>query len=316
MDLNKRFFQAVFLMLFVTVVSIEGQNQVYMEYIDKYSQLAVRQQKEYGIPASITLAQGLLESSAGQSDFAKKSNNHFGIKCKDWAGDRIYHDDDEKGECFRKYDQVLQSYEDHSLFLKNRSRYTSLFSLDPTDYEGWAFGLKKAGYATDPSYAYKLISIIENYNLHEFDLPSDGRDGEMLANKPKENNESLADKVSMGVVSVKTTHAIYRVNGVKFVLAQHGDTYGVIAEEFDETVGDILSYNDLVADNGLKVGARVFIGRKKKRAPEECVSHRVAVGESMYSISQDYGVRVAKLYDLNEMSYDEGAKVGMELKLR
>ena len=140
----------------------QAQSQAYLNYIQTYYNLAITQQKEYGIPASITLAQGLLESGAGQSEFVKNSNNHFGIKCHEWTGDKIYHDDDAKGECFRKYDQVIDSYEDHSLFLKNKPRYAFLFELSPTDYQGWAHGLKKAGYATDPSYAYILISIIEN----------------------------------------------------------------------------------------------------------------------------------------------------------
>ncbi|HET7733635.1 MAG TPA: glucosaminidase domain-containing protein, partial [Paludibacter sp.] len=162
-----------FLLTFLLIsllASSQSRNQTYVSYINQYSQLAVKQQKEYGIPASITLAQGLLESGAGISSFAKESNNHFGIKCNDWMGEKIYHDDDSKGECFRKYNQVLESYEDHSLFLKNKPRYAFLFELKSTDYEGWAFGLKKAGYATDPAYAYKLITIIENYDLHQYDL--------------------------------------------------------------------------------------------------------------------------------------------------
>ena len=158
----------VFIFLITGLVSIaQNRNQAYLSYIDQYYKLAIKQQKEHNIPASIVLAQGLLESGAGLSDFAKQSNNHFGIKCNnDWTGATIYHDDDSKGECFRKYDKVLDSYEDHALFLKNRQRYAFLFYLSSSDYEGWAHGLKKAGYATDPTYAFKLISIIEDYNLH------------------------------------------------------------------------------------------------------------------------------------------------------
>ncbi|MBP8023376.1 MAG: glucosaminidase domain-containing protein, partial [Paludibacter sp.] len=143
--------------IFSTILSTlfaQSKSQAYINYVQNYYKLAMIQQKEHGIPASITLAQGLLESGAGMSELARKSNNHFGIKCHDWSGEKTYHDDDERGECFRKYDKVLDSYEDHSAFLKNRTRYAFLFELSPTDYQAWAHGLKKAGYATDPSYAY------------------------------------------------------------------------------------------------------------------------------------------------------------------
>ncbi len=145
------------IVFFSNLLVSQTRSQAYLLYIDQYYQLAQKQQKEHGIPASIILAQGLLESGAGQSMLARTSNNHFGIKCAEWTGDKVFHDDDEKGECFRKYNQVLDSYEDHSLFLKNRSRYASLFELKPTDYEGWAHGLKKSGYCTDHTFCYKLI---------------------------------------------------------------------------------------------------------------------------------------------------------------
>lgn len=142
----------------------------YQKYISKYSDLAIQHQKKYRIPASITLAQGLLESGAGQSDLARRSNNHFGIKChSDWRGGRVYHDDDLRGECFRKYKRVEDSYDDHSRFLAERSRYERLFKLNIKDYKGWAKGLQKCGYATDRAYANKLIKVIEDYELYRFD---------------------------------------------------------------------------------------------------------------------------------------------------
>jgi hypothetical protein len=141
------------------------------EYISKYKEIAIREMQRTGVPASITLAQGILESQNGESDLAKRSNNHFGIKCKpEWTGGKVYHDDDARGECFRSYDNAEQSYVDHSDFLKNRPYYTFLFKLDPTDYEGWARGLKKAGYATNPIYAQQLITLIQRYNLQEYTL--------------------------------------------------------------------------------------------------------------------------------------------------
>lgn len=320
MKLIYKILLAIFFVCNVFSLMSQSQNRAYLDYIENYHQLAVRQQSEYGIPASITLAQGLLESSAGQSDFVKRSNNHFGIKCTDWNGDRVYHDDDQKGECFRKYDHVIQSYEDHSLFLKNRKRYAFLFSLQATDYEGWAFGLKKAGYATDPSYAYKLISIIENYNLHRFDFEKDSDNG--MAMLPGASTVLPAElhrtgkNVEIGTVPARATHPIFRVNGVKFVVAQQGDSYTLIADEFEINPDRLLSYNDLVSSQVLEEGTRIYIDKKKNKAPTDCPSHVVLPGESMYSISQDYGVKVIKLYDMNNMLYDQGVQVGMELKLR
>ena len=160
----------LFILLYVGMpVSAQRRNTLYNKYIKEYAPLAIEQMDKYKIPASITLAQGLLESGAGRSVLARKSNNHFGIKCHGWPGGKVYHDDDEKGECFRAYRKVEDSYEDHSQFLKNGPRYAFLFKLKITDYKGWAKGLKKAGYATDRSYANRLITIIEDYELYKYD---------------------------------------------------------------------------------------------------------------------------------------------------
>lgn len=265
-----KFLSVVILFFLAEVVYSQAQSPAYIAYINQYSDIAVQQQNEYGIPASITLAQGLLESSAGQSDFAKQSNNHFGIKCKDWTGEKIYHDDDLQGECFRKYDHVLQSYEDHSQFLKNKTRYAFLFQLEPTDYEGWAFGLKKAGYATDPSYAYKLISLIENYGLHQFDLPKAPQAvrktdpvKETSQRKPSTTNGFRSG--SMGAVVALVSHQVLKVNGVKFVYSLPSDNYALIADEFNMSVSKLLAYNDLTEDSGLPTGTRVFIAKKKEK---------------------------------------------------
>ena len=147
-------------------------NQRWQDYIDRYKDIAIVEMHKYGIPASITLAQGLLESGAGTSELATKGNNHFGIKSHGWGGRTMRHDDDRRGELFRVYDSPLESYEDHSKFLANRAHYKSLFTLDKTDYKGWAHGLKRAGYATNPKYAYRLIDIIEAYRLYEHDKAS------------------------------------------------------------------------------------------------------------------------------------------------
>ena len=307
----------LFILLFVSsLANSQSQNKSYLQYIDQYNQLAVKQQKEYGIPASITLAQGLLESGAGVSPFAKESNNHFGIKCNDWGGEKIYHDDDEKGECFRKYNEVIESYEDHSLFLKNRKRYAFLFELSPTDYEGWAFGLKRAGYATDPTYGYKLISIIENYQLHKYDLGERTADVTVIKETKKEKHESNEVSGSIGSINPMITHELKKVNHVKFVTALSDDSYKLIADEFNMTLERLLTYNDLVKEAQLQPGTRVFVDAKKNKAPKECVTHMVEDGESMRSIAQDYGVKVVSLYKLNKMTFTDSAKPGQELKLR
>jgi len=292
----------------------QPRNQAYLSYIEQYHQLAEKQQKEHGIPASIVLAQGLLESGAGQSDFAKSSNNHFGIKCTDWAGEKIYHDDDLMGECFRKYDQVLDSYEDHAAFLKNRPRYNFLFDLNPTDYQGWAHGLKKAGYATDPVYAFKLISIIEDYNLHRFDL-GQGTSGEYAV---KSNNSSDINENhgSIGTVRALVNHEVVKVNGVKFVISIPGDTYAGIADEFRTTEERIREYNEVALSTALNPGTRVFLSAKKNKAPENCETHIAQFGESMHSIAQDYGIRIESIYKLNKIPYTQGVIEGQVLKLR
>lgn len=309
--------QILLISVFMTLLaSSQTRNRAYLSYIDQFYQLAERQQKEHGIPASIILAQGLLESGAGQSSFARESNNHFGIKCNDWNGAKIYHDDDKKGECFRKYDQVLDSYEDHAIFLKGRSRYAFLFDLNPTDYEGWAHGLKKAGYATDPTYAYKLISIIEDYNLHQYDLDEKSSNAFIASKGSKIKLEKYENRVSMGVISAKVSHNVVKVNKVKFVTSLPGDTYATIADEFNTTEVRIRNYNEVDNSTYLKAGTRVFIDSKRNKAPSENKTHIIQQGESMHSIAQDYGVKIISLYKINNMNFIESAKIGQVLKLR
>jgi len=301
--------------LFLSLLAFsQTRKQAYLAYIEQYHQLAEKQQSEHGIPASIVLAQGLLESGAGLSAFAKESNNHFGIKCNDWAGDKIYHDDDQKGECFRKYEKVLDSYEDHATFLKTRPRYSFLFNLNPTDYEAWAHGLKKAGYATDPAYAFKLISIIEIYDLHRFDLEQSA-----LARNSKGDRSTVIvseNRGSIGSVKAFANHVIVKVNGVKFVTSMSGDTYAGIADEFKITEERIRSYNEVNSTVELNAGTRVFIAEKKKKAPKDCETHNVQLGESLHSISQDYGIKLLSIYKLNKIPLSQSVKLGQLLKLR
>lgn len=313
---RKNTFIIIFLVI-STLTYAQSLSQTYWSYIEKYHQIAERQQSEHGIPASIILAQGLLESGAGKSELSKISNNHFGIKCADWVGQKVYYDDDEKGECFRKYNNVLDSYEDHAMFLKNRKRYAFLFDLKSTDYEGWAFGLKKAGYATDPAYAFKLISIIENYNLHQYDT------GKYIAsNSPKTidktGKQNSKDDYfgAIGSISAVQSHDVLKINGVRFVKSLPGDTYNTIAEEFNMSEKRIRSYNEVSPTASLEPGTRVFVSIKKRKAMKGFENYIVKQGDSMYSIAQDFGIKTTNLYKLNKMDFAEGAKVGQVLKLR
>lgn len=314
MKFSNRTWTAVTLLFISLLAFSQSRKQAYLAYIEQYHQLAEKQQREHGIPASIILAQGLLESGAGLSTFAKESNNHFGIKCNDWTGDKIYHDDDQKGECFRKYDKVLDSYEDHATFLKTRPRYSFLFDLNPTDYESWAHGLKKAGYATDPTYGFKLISIIEIYDLHRFDIGQSASGN----NSTSDRNTTTANenKGSIGSVKAFVNHVLVKVNGVKFVSSLPGDTYAGIADEFRITEERIRSYNEVNSTVELNVGTRVFLSMKKKKAPKNCDTHAVQLGESLHSISQDYGIRLLSIYKLNKIPLTESVKLGQILKLR
>ena len=303
----------IYLLALVSVTAFaQPLSKTYIQYIETYNQLAIIQQNEHGIPASITLAQGLLESGAGQSEFARKSNNHFGIKCHEWTGDKVYHDDDQKGECFRKYEKVLDSYEDHSLFLKNRPRYALLFTLSPTDYESWAHGLKKAGYATDPVYAFKLIALIENYELHKYDLAK-------LSEKKISSNKTplvVENKPSIGKIGAIQQHKLFKNNRVRCVIAEYGDTYASIADEFNISESKLLNYNDLNASGQLNVGAVVYLKYKKNKASKEFSTHVVSQGETMYNIAQKYAIKLEKLYKLNNIPFTQSATVGQTLKLR
>ena len=297
--------------LFITCSTLfsQTQNKTYIEYIDKYSQLAQKQQSQYGIPASIILAQGLLESSAGKSWLAINANNHFGIKCSDWKGESVTYTDDSKNECFRKYGNVIESFQDHSEFLKNRPRYASLFELNRTDYEAWAHGLKNAGYATDATYAFKLISLIDNYGLHKFDIEQSKSEIITSDQKPKADG-------SMGYVDAFVKHKVNRNNGVRYVVAVAGDNWGSIADEFNMSENRILKFNDVQSGMQLLPGMRVYLQTKKRIASKEYPIHEVKEGQTMFLISQEYGILLRNLYDINGMPYNEGPKVGQILKLR
>ena len=279
--------------LILILISFQSYSQSNIQiYIQQYQDIAVNHMHEYGIPASIKLAQGILESSYGTSKLAKESNNHFGIKChKDWAGAVVYHDDDEKDECFRKYDFVEDSYLDHSLFLVNKERYSSLFELKKNDYKNWAKGLKKAGYATNPDYANKLIQLIETYNLSYYD-----------------------NKETDFVIKEESLYKIKQYNYVQYVTAKAEDTYDEIAEYLGVWPWELIKYNDASDDRVLLEGERVYIQPKRKKC--QVKTHEVIEGETMYSISQLYAIKIDDLYKKNKMKNGTQPEIGQVIYLK
>lgn len=303
--------QLVPLLLFLFFSSqLFGQSGVrtYEIYIDKYSDLAIEHMERYSIPASITLAQGILESGAGMSDLARRSNNHFGIKChRGWNGGRVFAADDTPNDCFRSYSRVEDSYQDHSEFLVGGSRYRNLFELSITDYKGWARGLQKSGYATDRAYANKLIKLIEDYELYRFD------DRKYRRGVSRQQREVIRKREA----SVATwKHQPYITHGLVYVIAVDGDTFGSISNEFGFKEADLLKFNEVPADFPLSDGDIVYFQKKKTRADKGYEYHTVQVGESMYSISQKYGIQLRNLYRLNKKSYEYIPEEGDMLKLR
>lgn len=272
------------------------------DYIARYKDDAVKEMYLHKVPACITLAQGMLESGNGNSALARNANNHFGIKChKEWSGETYIMDDDAKDECFRKYESVLDSYADHSLFLYSRSRYAFLFDLPISDYKGWCYGLKTAGYATDPKYPQRLIELIERYQLQELNT---------IENTPKLNFPSHEDAKPRQLA----IREVYRFNRIKFVIARENDSYYKIAHDFDIELDDLLEYNDLSKNDKLQYGQKIYIERKRRRALEPY--HVVQRNETLKSISQLHGIRLSMLCKKNRLKPDATLKVGDVLYLR
>ena len=300
----KRYIFAVFL-LFITLIPADAQsikwNKSYSDYFSTWGEVAVQQMVQYRIPASITLAQGVLESGAGKSELARKANNHFGIKCNGWTGRKSYHDDDERGECFRAYDNAYQSYVDHSVFLTNSPRYRRLFDLKRTDYKGWAKGLKACGYATSPTYATRLIEIIETYGLHRYDV------GKGFDKQRIEQMHQSADQ-----------RQVFTFNRNYYVRARRGDTFRRIADDVDVSYRRLAKFNERDKNDTLEEGEIIWLQKKRRKAPKESKNrpHRVEPGESMYIISQRYGIRLKNLYKMNGLSPDYVIQTGDLLRVR
>lgn len=359
------------------------------QYINNYKHIAIRQMNQYGIPASIILAQGCLESGNGNSRLAIKANNHFGIKCHNWTGKRIYHNDDKKGECFRKYNTPEDSFKDHSEFLRNGKRYQSLFDLKKTDYKAWAHGLKAAGYATNPKYAQMLITIIEENQLYQYDsgisslkeskqvekerrtIEKQNKKAERAARKAEKqaakearkaekaakamkNNAGLSVPIATvaGVtasvtateiakqeniplpgenpVKANATNAvplknsslyrysldrqIYTNNGTPYIIATGVETYESLAKEYNLFTRELLNFNDLRKECPIPTGTIVYIQKKKNQG--EATAYVVQPGDTLYQISQKLGIKLLKLYELNDLKYGEEVEAGKILNLK
>lgn len=305
----------------------EPLNPSVVAYIQSYQDMAIREMQRTGVPASITLAQGILETEAGKSDLVIRSNNHFGIKCKSsWTGEKVYHDDDARGECFRKYSDAEDSYKDHSDYLRTQPRYASLFSLDPLDYKGWATGLKKAGYATNPRYAQILIKYIENYRLDEYTLVAMGKkvDGPFISIAKEKSLatpqigalDNIAISTQPGAVPEEVIKpagpavAVYikpvypdnefSLNNTKVIFAREGSSLLALAEKYNIKLRHLLDFNDLPQGSELlEKDQLVFLQRKRRQGHNEF--HTVAPGETLYDIAQSEALRMESMLEFNQL---------------
>jgi LysM repeat protein len=317
------------LMVIYFAFSVNAQKITPQQYIDLYKDIAVREMKRMGVPASITLAQGLLETESGNSELVKKSNNHFGIKCKNnWTGEVVSYDDDSLGECFRSYASVEDSYRDHSNFLRAGKHYAFLFYLEPTDYKGWAYGLKKAGYATNPKYPAILIRHIEQYNLQQYNLA--GELPVLDAKNLKGDTELVEKNIANPTLSVNTTEATDRgeaaiilagpadkinfINGSKCIKALQGTSLLSIATRYSIGLQRLLDINELESDGLLEEEQLVYLQKKSPKGNKDFIL--VKKNETLYSVAQNNGVQLEKLLEYNQLKEDGDVYAGTRLYLR
>jgi len=313
----------IFLSLLLTsgLAGLAQQPEVIRNYIDTYRDIAIAEMQRTGVPASIKLAQGIHETTAGTSDLVKKSNNHFGIKCKsDWTGESVSHTDDAPHECFRKYDEPSQSYKDHSDFLKRSSRYASLFNLDPLDYEGWAYGLKKAGYATNPRYPQIIIKLVETYQLQDYTLIALGKMApkeEMLA---EVNNEKEKEEVVTGTVATvieskpEYPSGEFKINDTKVIFARSGTSMLSIAQQYGVPLARLFDFNELLVSETLVKDQLIYLQRKRKTGNNEF--HLVKPGETLQDIAQLEAIRIESLLEYNHLQNYMQPAAGEQLFLR
>ena len=308
-------------LIFVITITILSSNLFAQritpdEYINTYKDIAIAEMKRSGIPASVTLAQGILETECGNSDLVKKSNNHFGIKCKStWTGESVTHTDDAPNECFRKYSNPSDSYKDHSDYLKSTPRYANLFQLNPSDYKGWAYGLKKAGYATNPRYPEIVISNIEKYHLQQYDnLTAEEVDNIVIAKiTQQEKPKAIEPVVDLSFVE-NSIRLKNKINGLKGVVAPKGTSLLVIASKANIDLAKLLEYNDLSTDGLLQDEQVIYLEKKAKQGNRDF--YIALQKESLYDISQNNGVQLKYLSQLNNMDVTETVQKGTKIKLR
>ena len=337
--MNKLF---LILTVFISTFSF-AQKERGFAYVETYKTIAIKEMQRSGVPAAITLAQGILESQFGESDLSRKSNNHFGIKCKlDWYGEKVYHDDDASQECFRKYPTVEDSYKDHSNFLRTREHYASLFSLDPTNYEAWAKGLKKAGYATERDYPEKLIKVINDYNLNQYSL--------IALNKTKSKNIDTSYNATVNNADIKTIskttinttivedekedadsskavakqlpavneenypNGIFAINNTKVIYALEGVSILALANQYNISLAKIFEINDLEAIEILDKNQLVFLEKKQKKGLTDF--HIAQAGETLQYIAQKEGVRMDAIVEYNSTHKKLNPLVGEKIYLR
>lgn len=333
----KILWSAIFMMIAFSSIA---QKEKAFAYIEKYKDIAIIEMQRTGVPASITIAQGILESKYGESDLCKNSNNHFGIKCKiEWQGEKVYADDDESNECFRKYLDAAESYKDHSNFLKTRSHYSFLFNLEPTDFESWAYGLKKAGYATEKNYAERLIGIINNYNLNSYTLLALDKNyipkTDVAFNTVKEsklntrtiettvvedekdiiyNNSTTNISKEKIIKNTGYPNTVFEINSSKVIYAQSGISMLAIAQQYNVSYSKLIYFNDLSAIDILEKDQLIFIEKKQKKGSKDF--HIVTEGESLYDIAQKEGIKLDVLAEYNGLNKDIFPLVGETIHLR
>ncbi len=315
---------SVFITLFFFTISLHSQNYTKSDiiiYVSKYKNSAIKKMNEYKIPASITLAQGILESGAGTSELAINANNHFGIKCgSSWTGETYLKDDDSEKECFRKYTVINDCYDDHSLFLTSNKRYASLFENSSDDYISWAKGLQDAGYATNLEYSKIIVRIIEEYELYSYDKPSGKKPNETPVNTGKNVIQSESEDVIviLGVsyrpTSTINNRKIFENNHTRFLVAKADDTFYSIAKDIFTEEAFLKKYNDLPKDAQVKAGEIVYIESKRNKGDRDF--HIVKSGESLQYISQLYAMKMKSIAKLNGMSISENMKIGENLWLK
>ncbi|HKB44342.1 MAG TPA: glucosaminidase domain-containing protein [Chitinophagaceae bacterium] len=320
-----------FFLLLFTFAARAQNTEVILNYINTYKELAIQEMQRTGVPAAIKLAQGIHETTAGTSDLVQKSNNHFGIKCKDtWTGASVFHDDDSRGECFRKYPSAIDSYRDHSDFLKSSDRYSFLFKLEPTDYKDWAYGLKRAGYATNPRYPQIIIGLIEDYHLQDYTLMALGKMAApenaivktTIENGQRQTGPSFVIKQEE---TIKQPEKIidrpsypegteFRINDTRVIYAKKGTSFLAIAQEYNVPLARLFEFNDMSQSETVNKDQLIYLQRKRKTGSNEF--HTIQAGETLYDIAQLEAIRLETLLEYNLLRQDMKPAIGEQLNLR